>query len=1296
MKDSYFSIHNHTEYSNLRLLDCINKVEDLIQYAYDLGLSGICITDHESLSAHIKALKFYKEKCKEDEKWKDFKLGLGNEIYLCRNGLSSETYERGEKFPHFILVAKDLEGHRQLRELSTRAWSHSFMMFMTRVPTYYSDIEEIIGKNPGHVIASSACFLPGQQIKVRGGYKNIEDINQNDYVCNMYGEWEKVNQPTSRLFNGEGVAIYRGGRIDPIKCTDNHKFLVSTPNYYNYKGEKETLLYWEQAKNLGKFVSRSSKTFGVRPINLNFSNDKVINKKEYCHMLFPASKFSKRRVLTKERLTITPEVMRLFGLWLGDGSIDCGINPRITISFNESEFSIYYNSFVKKAIEEIGGVWSISHREESHKVDLICSCLDVYELFYFLFGPSHAETKYIPERLKHITKEYDMELLFGYLLADGCFRTKEFKACKAGEAVSASISKKLSQDYVDLFNDLGIQVSLFLQDERTGKDGVHHEKAYYTSISSLSAGKIDKKESYSHQDVIETFENIYKEHSKHRIVDLNGVEYLKIRIKKVVPIKIKEYVYCLNNNTHSFVCENMVVHNCLGNVLNTYRLEGKEKEARDFVKWGRSIFGEDFYLELQPAQYEEQIEYNKWLLALGKEIGVKCIVTTDSHYLKESDREVHASFLNSKEGDRETDEFYRYTYVMSADEVIKHMEGYLSKEAVQELFKNTLEIKDKVQTYDLAQGTIIPKLRDDRDKVAWTEWLSGVKIQDKYEYLNKYLNSEYEDDRYFLYLALTKIQDLGLDADSRQVYIERLEEEATELWLVSEGIRQRMSSYHLMVRQMVWLIWNKANSLVGPARGSAGAMLFNYLIGISDMNPLTQGIECPVWRYVYRDKLELSDIDFDSEGGKRPLIISTLQEEIEKQGGHCLGVATFGTLGTRSAILTAARGLGIDVDVAQYLATMIPQSRGMLWSLKDCIKGNPQKERKPIRQLIEEFEKYPNFLETALAIEGLVCQMGIHASGVVFYNGNISDYSCAMKAPNGQLITQWDLHDAERFGSLKADLLSVEAMDKIHKCLELLLEDGLIEWQGSLRKTYMKYLHPDVLDRDSVEMWKKVEENKILDLFQLEGATGRQALSIIKPRSIPELAALNSLMRLMPDKGEKTPAEEYAVYKNHPELLKKEVYDLEGTEKEKDILYNFLKKYNGVCESQENIMMLTRIPELIGFNYKDANKLRKIIAKKQMKEIPVFKEYLINKGIENGCSPDIVKYIWDVQVKRQLGYSFSSIVMVLTHLTRSSRGCNTKCLSFNQRERVVLTRVKSRVKLHLLKKEALCTIYINI
>ena len=162
---SYTSLHNHTDYSNIRMLDSINQLPLVFERAKELKLNGVAITDHETLSGHIKAiqlLKSLREKAKteEDKKyWNNFKLILGNEIYLTRNNLTKENYVKGQdKYFHFILLAKDAEGHEQLRELSSRAWSHSFRQFIERVPTYYQDVEEVIGVNPGHIIASTACL----------------------------------------------------------------------------------------------------------------------------------------------------------------------------------------------------------------------------------------------------------------------------------------------------------------------------------------------------------------------------------------------------------------------------------------------------------------------------------------------------------------------------------------------------------------------------------------------------------------------------------------------------------------------------------------------------------------------------------------------------------------------------------------------------------------------------------------------------------------------------------------------------------------------------------------------------------------------------------------------------------------------------------------------------------------------------------------------------------------------------------------------------------------------------------
>ena len=145
-----FEVHAHSDYSNIRLLDCINPIEKLIDRAVDIGLSGLAITDHECVSGHVKAYKHYQ---KIKEKNPNFKLGLGNEIYLCPNR------EVGQKYYHFILIAKNALGYRALRELSSRAWLNSFWdRAMERVVTTYEDLEEIIAKYPNSLIATTACL----------------------------------------------------------------------------------------------------------------------------------------------------------------------------------------------------------------------------------------------------------------------------------------------------------------------------------------------------------------------------------------------------------------------------------------------------------------------------------------------------------------------------------------------------------------------------------------------------------------------------------------------------------------------------------------------------------------------------------------------------------------------------------------------------------------------------------------------------------------------------------------------------------------------------------------------------------------------------------------------------------------------------------------------------------------------------------------------------------------------------------------------------------------------------------
>ena len=145
-----FEVHVHSEYSNIRLLDAINKLKSLINRSIELGLAGITLTDHECLSGHIKMNQLTHKVQKENP---NFKVALGNEIYLV------DTRENGIKYYHFILIAKDKEGHKQLRQLSSLAWLNSYYdRGMERVPTLKEDLRRIVKENPGHLIATTACM----------------------------------------------------------------------------------------------------------------------------------------------------------------------------------------------------------------------------------------------------------------------------------------------------------------------------------------------------------------------------------------------------------------------------------------------------------------------------------------------------------------------------------------------------------------------------------------------------------------------------------------------------------------------------------------------------------------------------------------------------------------------------------------------------------------------------------------------------------------------------------------------------------------------------------------------------------------------------------------------------------------------------------------------------------------------------------------------------------------------------------------------------------------------------------
>ena len=196
-----------------------------------MGYEVLGLTDHECLSGHVKAEKIYEEIKKE---YPNFKLIRGNEIYLCRNGLNASNFNREyDRYYHFILLAKDEIGHKQIREISTKAWQRSYMTRgMRRVPTYYQDLFEVVEKNPGHIIASTACLggcLPTQILKAKTKpelWQKIENwimqLNNLFGQGNFFFEMQPSNNKDQIFVNQKLLELSESFNIPYIITTDSH------------------------------------------------------------------------------------------------------------------------------------------------------------------------------------------------------------------------------------------------------------------------------------------------------------------------------------------------------------------------------------------------------------------------------------------------------------------------------------------------------------------------------------------------------------------------------------------------------------------------------------------------------------------------------------------------------------------------------------------------------------------------------------------------------------------------------------------------------------------------------------------------------------------------------------------------------------------------------------------------------------------------------------------------------------------------------------------------------------------
>lgn len=653
-----------------------------------------------------------------------------------------------------------------------------------------------------------------------------------------------------------------------------------------------------------------------------------------------------------------------------------------------------------------------------------------------------------------------------------------------------------------------------------------------------------------------------------------------------------------------------------------------KREIHYFIEFLVNTFGHDnVFFELQPSKQDEQLIVNKWLPKIAEEYNIKCIVTTDAHYLTLEQQEFHKQYLQASEGEREVESFYATTYIFSYDELLE----YFDEELLNELCKNTLIIRDMVNNeLKYKHETVIP-----RSHIPHFEQDESVmqKIDEaKYPNIYKMMRSSVIEDRYYHFKVMKGF--VEKEQEFNEENLSRIDLEYSELQAISEQLNQPMTSYFLAMTEFVDIMWEY--SLVGVGRGSAVCYYTNYLLDIVQLNPIKYDL--PYWRFLSREYVgEFPDIDVDAQGSERANIIEGVKEKFGHE--NVLNIGTYTTEGPRAASLTACRAFGLDPDTAQNITNAIPSDKGFAWPLQDAFFGNEKEHRKPDKQFIYMVNEYPGLQELMLQSQGLVSGRGQHASGVVVFPDGYTSLNTMMKTSKGLPITQWDAHTTEVAGGIKYDFLSINALDRIRAAIDMLLKDGKIEWQGSLQETFNKYFHPDVLDMESQEMFDMLFNGEIISAFQFEAKTGRQALEKINARTFDQLVAANSLMRLSSD-GEQ-PIDKYIRYKNDLNEWEKDMDEYNLTEDEKAVMHELLDKKFGVCEVQESIMKIAMHDKVAKYNLREAKGLRKASAKKDPTIQVKQKELFFKKGRENGTSDNLLNYIWNECYVPTFGYSFS-------------------------------------------------------
>jgi DNA polymerase-3 subunit alpha len=515
--------------------------------------------------------------------------------------------------------------------------------------------------------------------------------------------------------------------------------------------------------------------------------------------------------------------------------------------------------------------------------------------------------------------------------------------------------------------------------------------------------------------------------------------YYKPRIDKPLLEKYHEGIICLSG--------------CFSGEIAKLLSHKRMEEAEQVAEWYKSVFGSDFYLEIQP----HTPDLNPLIVALSKKVHVPVVATQDIHYVYREDQTAHEILLavqtNSKLDDEDRLSLKKFDISL------------LSGEEMETIFKDTPEAISTTQ--EIADKCSV---EIELGKTRLPSFPLPEGEQSSFEYLKK-LVAERTNTRY---PELTK------------VITERITQEI--------GVIEKtgFADYFLIVQD--YINWAKTHGIVvGPGRGSAAGSIVSYILGITNIDPLAYDLLFE--RFLNPDRIQVPDIDVDFTDTRRDEVLSYVREKYGAD--HVAQIITFGTMLSRMAIRDAGRAMGLSYGFCDQIAKLIPFTAPAT-PLKKALDTVPE-----LKHLYDSTADAKKLIDAAVRLEGTVRHASVHACGVVISAHPLTDYLPLQKAPQGEntVITQFEMHGVEDLGLLKMDFLGLKNLTIIEKTLKLIKNNHGIS------------IDIDRIPLDDQKTFELLQHGETTGVFQLESSGMRRYLKELKPSELEDIIAMVSLYR---------------------------------------------------------------------------------------------------------------------------------------------------------------------------------------